>query len=276
MTTEIILENVSLTLGSKRILKPLDLSLRSSDLTILVGPNGAGKSSLLKLICGDHQPDQGRILFDQIALPHWPLDKLARRRAVMAQSSQIAFPFTVLEVVRMGANLQSVDAYDADRRAMLALEAVDMERLAGQRFQALSGGEQQRVQLARTLAQVWSPCHEGQANFLLLDEPISNLDIRHQIELLQLAKDYTRSGGGCLAVLHDLNIASMFADRLLVMQQGQIVGDGPPNETLTNDLIAQIFGIRLQVNRPPGCPIPYILPQTFFDAADPQYMSNPS
>jgi iron complex transport system ATP-binding protein len=268
MTTEIKLQNASLSLKDKEVLQALDISLRSSELTVLVGPNGAGKSTLLKLISGDHEPNSGRVIFDKQDLKNWRVEDLARRRAVMAQSSEIAFPFTVLEVVRMGASLQATNLREAGEQAMQSLAQVDMAHYADRRFQELSGGEQQRVQLARTMSQVRTPCIEDRANFLLLDEPISNLDIRHQIEMLQLAKDYCLQGGGCLAVLHDLNIASMFADRLLVLQNGKIVGDGSPNETLTNDLISQIFGIQLQVNRPPSCPIPYILPQTFFDASE--------
>lgn len=265
MTSEIQLERASLELMGKEILQEIDLTIKAGQLTVVIGPNGAGKSTLLKLISGDYQPVSGAVFLDSINLKDWSVGDLAMRRAVMPQSGDIAFPFTVLEVVRMGSMAYRCNRQLANERALMALSRVDMASFAERSFQELSGGEQQRVQLARTLCQVWSPVNGGTANFLLLDEPISNLDIRHQIGILQLAKQYTLDGGGCLAVLHDLNIAAMFADRLLVMKAGRLVKDGPPEETLSNELMLEIFGVPLKVSSLPQGSIPYILPQSYFD-----------
>jgi len=264
MTTNIRLEKVSLNLAGKPIVHGVELTIRAGELTVVIGPNGAGKSTLLKLIAGDYKASKGIVYFDGTRLEEWAVEALAQRRAVMPQSGDIAFPFTVLEVVRMGSMAYRCNQQLANERALMALAQVDMEAFADRSFQALSGGEQQRVQLARTLCQVWSPIKDGASNFLLLDEPISNLDIRHQIEILRLSKRYAMKGGGCLAVLHDLNIAAMFADRLLVMKAGQLVSDGTPKETLTDQLMVETFGVPLKVNHQPKGSIPYILPQSYF------------
>lgn len=265
MTEGIRLDRVSLDLGGKSIIDAVDLTIRAGQLTVVIGPNGAGKSTLLKLIAGDYKPSRGEARFDGIRLEDWAVDALAQRRAVMPQSGEIAFPFTVLEVVRMGSMAYRCNQQLANERALMALARVNMEAFAQRSFQALSGGEQQRVQLARTLCQVWSPVTDEGPGFLLLDEPISNLDIRHQIEILHLAKTYSKQGGGCLAVLHDLNIAAMFADRLLVMKAGQLVSDGTPEETLSDQLMIETFGVPLKVNHLPEGSVPYILPQSYFD-----------
>lgn len=259
------IEDAALSFGSVSILRSLSLNLHPGELTVIIGPNGAGKSTFLKMVSGDFAPTTGRILFEGIPLPSWSASGLAQRRAVMPQSSQLAFPFTVLEVVRLGASVSSSSLAQANQRSLEALERVDLLDKAAHSFQVLSGGEQQRAQLARTLCQVWKPVGPQGANFLFLDEPISNLDIRHQIDLLEKAQDYVHQGGGCIAVLHDLNIAAMFADRLLVFHDGTITVDGPPSEILTNQLIAEVFDVPIKVNCPPRCPIPFILPQSLVE-----------
>ncbi|WP_319413152.1 heme ABC transporter ATP-binding protein [uncultured Cohaesibacter sp.] len=262
IVTRFDVEDASLMLGKKQILHSLSLSLSASELTVIIGPNGAGKSTFLKMLTGDYRPSRGSVCFEGVALSSLNLQQMAQRRAVMAQSSHLAFPFTVLEVVRLGAEVSAKGADAVARRAFDALVRVDMAHHAGSPYQALSGGEQQRVQLARTLAQVWEPTCEAGGNFLFLDEPISNLDIRHQVDIMEQARRYVDAGGGCITVLHDLNIAAMFAHRLLVFKKGRIVADGAPEDILTDDLMEEVFNIPLRVNRPPHVPSAYILPQS--------------
>ncbi|WP_319498252.1 heme ABC transporter ATP-binding protein [uncultured Cohaesibacter sp.] len=255
-------QSASLMLGKHSVLHSLSLSLPAAELTVIIGPNGAGKSTFLKLLAGDHRPSAGTVTFEGKPLSSLKASQMAPRRAVMAQSSHLSFPFTVLEVVRLGAEVSAKGPDAVARRAFDALEKVDMGHHAGSAYQDLSGGEQQRVQLARTLAQVWEPTGAEGANFLFLDEPISNLDIRHQVDIMEQARRYADAGGGCIAVLHDLNIAAMFAHRLLVFKQGSIIADGPPHRTLTDGLMEDVFDIPIRVNARPLKPSTYILPQS--------------
>ena len=256
-------EGASVHLGGRELLKPIDLRIEPGKLVIIVGPNGAGKSTLLKLLAGDHTPTMGRVSYAGKPLSDWPITEMARRRAVMPQSAQLSFPFTVLEVVRLGARLFANSQEEANRQAIAALARVDLAGYGGRHYQDLSGGEQQRVQLARVLCQVWEPVSESIPRYLFLDEPTASLDIRHQLDILTLARDFVRGGGGCVAILHDLNIASMFADRMIVINKGAQVAAGPPARVVTDRLMEEVFKTTVRVNRvPDGEARPFILPQT--------------
>ncbi|SNY91277.1 iron complex transport system ATP-binding protein [Cohaesibacter sp. ES.047] len=253
----------SVSVGDKCLLQPLDLVISPGELVVIVGPNGAGKSTLLKLLAGDHRPSTGEVFYDGRKLSEWEVPKLALRRAVMAQSGYLSFPFTVLEVVRLGARLAATDRDAANNRAREALGRVDLAGYEGRFYSDLSGGEQQRVQLARTLCQVWDPVVHNIRHFLFLDEPTASLDIRHQLDILSLAQDYVAAGGGCIAVLHDLNIAAMFADRLIALSQGVVRADGSPREVLTDAFMQDVFEVPVRVGQTPRCDfLPFILPQT--------------
>ena len=147
--------------------------------------------------------------------------ELAAVRAVLPQATALSFPFTVREIVKLGlvGGRSGVAAGGADRLPEQALARVDLDGFSGRFYQELSGGEQQRVQLARVLCQVWAPVLDGKPRYLLLDEPVSSLDIKHQLIIMNIARDFARSGGGVIAILHDLNLTAMFADRIFVMQR---------------------------------------------------------
>ena len=255
-------EAASVAIGKKTLLHPLDLSFGAGELVVVVGPNGAGKSTLMKLLSGDIEPATGSVRYDGLELERWAPADLALRRAVMAQSSRLSFHFTVLEVVRMGARLFAHDTRTANDRALLALERVDLEGYGSRFYQELSGGEQQRVQLARTLCQVWDPVVHDIPRHLFLDEPTASLDIRHQLDILTLAREFVAQGGGCLAILHDLNIAAMFADRIIALCHGRLVAQGTPQEILTDRFMEEVFEVPIRVNQiPPQAQHPFILPQ---------------
>ncbi|HEX2018138.1 MAG TPA: heme ABC transporter ATP-binding protein [Aurantimonas sp.] len=253
-------EQASVRYRGRLAMHPTSLAVAPGTFTIVVGPNGAGKSTLMKLMAGELAPDGGRVLLDDRALASIPPRELARRRAVLPQNSALAFPFTVAEVVRLG-----LDAGGRPSRAqdiVEALERVDLAGFSGRYYQELSGGEQQRVHLARVLCQIGEPVSDGVPRYLFLDEPISSLDIRHQLAVLQIGRDFARAGGGVVAVLHDLNLAAGFADRLVVVSQGSIAADGPPAGTLTDALIESVFRLPLRVGTLPQPGIPFVLPQT--------------
>jgi iron complex transport system ATP-binding protein len=148
-----------------------------------------------------------------------------------------------------------------DRICAEALEAVDLAGFAGRFYQELSGGEQQRVQLPRVLCQITDPVSDGEPRYLLLDEPVSSLDIRHQLGIMQLARQFCERGGGVVAVMHDLNLTAMFADRMVMMKAGKVRACGTPREVLTDEIMEAVFGCRMQVGATPPAHVPFVLPQ---------------
>ena len=257
------MKGATVQVGTKTLLHPTDLTIKAGELVVIVGPNGAGKSTLMKLLTGDYTPACGQVLYDGETLSSWSAGEMAARRAVMPQSDQLSFPFTVFEVVQLGARFSSASQEEAKQRALKALMKVNLAGYEGRFYQELSGGEQQRVQLARILCQVWEPVADRIPRYLFLDEPTASLDIRHQLDILSLARDFVSKGGGCFAILHDLNLASMFADRLLVVSQGHIVADGLPREILTDQLMSEVFSVPIRVSQTPLTHHhPFILPQS--------------
>ncbi|WP_427025741.1 heme ABC transporter ATP-binding protein [Aureimonas ureilytica] len=254
------LQDVSLQYRGRLVLSPLSLTIRAGEFTVVIGPNGAGKSSLLKLMTGELEPASGSVRLDGQNLARIPPERLARRRAVLPQGSSLAFPFTVAEVVSFGLEAAGRARDPAAIRGALA--RVDLASFGARFYGELSGGEQQRVHLARVLCQIGAPVRHGKPALLFLDEPVSSLDIRHQLAVLGLARDFARGGGAVVAVLHDLNLAAGYADRLIALSLGQIAADGPPAAILTDALVEEVFGVRLPVGATPFPPQPFVLPQT--------------
>ncbi|SER16829.1 iron complex transport system ATP-binding protein [Faunimonas pinastri] len=254
-------EGLSVALSGRKVLENIDLQLRAGELCIVIGPNGAGKSTLLKALTGTLAPATGRVLFDGRDLADWPRRQLAQRRAVLAQSTEVGFPFTVYEVVSLGLTVADTLQPEERRRIPLALlSRVGLDGCGGRLYRQLSGGEQQRVQIARILAQLECGGSPASERWLFLDEPTASVDIRHQFTILDIARDHARQGGGALAILHDLNIAALYADRLVVLSGGRIVGEGAPVDIMTEGLIESAFGVRLQVQLHGGTGRPAVLP----------------
>ncbi|MGU3494424.1 heme ABC transporter ATP-binding protein [Xanthobacteraceae bacterium A53D] len=249
-------EAVRMTVYRRTLVRDVSLALKPGTVTVIVGPNGAGKSSLLKLIAGETKPAAGRVTLDGTDIRTIPPAALARRRAVLPQSAEVAFSFLVEEVVRIG--LIGSQPSAAGRIARL-LERVDLPGFAERSYGSLSGGERQRVQLARALAQV-EVMDPDKPSYLLLDEPTASLDLAHQLLVLREARAHADGGGAVLAILHDLNLAAMAADELVVLVDGAIMASGPPKEVLTDDLLARAFHIKARINLVP--PEPFLLPQS--------------
>ena len=250
--------HIVLTLGGTAVLRDVSLEVRPGEILAVIGPNGAGKSSLLNVLSGAQQPDQGQTTLDGVALADWRPADLARRRAVMPQAPNLSFPFRVLDVVLLG---RSPHAGCAERSEDLsaakeALRETDASHLAERNYLTLSGGERQRAQLARVLAQIWSSDGDGrdgaEARYLLLDEPTNNLDIAHQQAMMITARRLADAGEGVLAVLHDPNLAVSFADRICVLSQGRVTAEGRPDDIMTQDLFETVFGLRVALLHHPG------------------------
>ncbi|MBS7542858.1 heme ABC transporter ATP-binding protein [Ancylobacter oerskovii] len=235
------------------LLDGADLSIRPGRVTALIGPNGAGKSTLLKVLSGEMRPKRGQVRVDGQDIAALGPARLARRRAVLPQDVQVAFPFTVAEVVAIGLP----PGERAPARIAGALAKVDLAGFRDRPYAALSGGEQQRVQIARALTQLAGCDGPG---YLLLDEPTSSLDLSHQLMVVELARQVARAGGGVAAVLHDLNLAAMIADEIVALKGGKVAARGTPAEVLTDAVVADLYGVTARIGIAPTAG-PFLLPQ---------------
>lgn len=252
--------DVSFRIGAATLLDKVTLSVAGGEIVALVGPNGAGKSTLLKVLSGELQPSRGDVqVKGQGAARYHPRD-LASHRAVLAQSITLTFPFTVEEIVRMGAGDRKTARVAGDVEAALA--AVDLSSYRHRIMTTLSGGEQQRAHFARILVQLACGESEHGPGILLLDEPTASLDLRHQLDLLNLARDKAAQGTAVIAVLHDLNLATLFASRIVMLDRGRVVADGTAAETITDGLLEQVFRVSTAVGRVPKSGIPFVLPHS--------------
>jgi iron complex transport system ATP-binding protein len=254
---------ISVSIGGRAILEGVDFAARPGEVTIIVGPNGSGKTTLLKTLCGDYAYS-GTVRLGGRDLKALTPPQAASLRAVLPQSTTLSFPFTVREVVALGltAGRPGVPPSHYRRLPEEALARVDLADFAGRFYGELSGGEQQRVQLARVLCQVWAPVLEDTPRFLFLDEPVSSLDVKHQLLIMDVARRFAEAGGGVIAILHDLNLAAMYADSLYALKSGRVVAHGRPAEVLTDGLVETVFDCPLRVGVVPAPEIPYVLPQS--------------
>ncbi|ARQ71055.1 ABC transporter ATP-binding protein [Streptomyces marincola] len=233
-------ERVSRSAGGRLILDGVDLALRPGRTTGVLGPNGSGKSTLLRLLAGILSPAHGVVTLDGRPIGELPRRAVARRVAVVEQQADTQVELTVTDVVRLGRvphRRPWAPASAADERAVrTALAQAGLTGHAERAWHTLSGGERQRVQIARALAQ--------EPRELLLDEPTNHLDIQHQLDLLALVAALPLT---TVVALHDLNLAAMYCDDLLVLRQGRVVARGTPGDVLTEDLIAHVYRVRADV-----------------------------
>ena len=255
MDSNFTARQLSLSLGRRRIINNVSLVLHPGERVALIGPNGAGKSTLLRLLTGFLPPDEGECRLEQKPLGQWPAQALSRRRAVMLQQTQLRFDWPVEAVIAMGRAPWGQTPEEAIVRSVTSLTGCD--DLRGRRYVTLSGGEQQRVQLARCLAQLWTG--EGPQGWLFLDEPTSALDLYHQQHLLRLLKSLTQQGKlhVCM-VLHDLNLAALWADRILLLHQGALVAQGTPQDVIQAATIARWYNADVRVDNHPDGAAPQV------------------
>lgn len=254
--------HISVHRGGRRVLGPLSVTLRGGQLTAVCGPNGAGKTTLLKVLSGEIVARDGIVTLDGHSLKTMSAPELARRRAVVPQATSLNFPFTVIEVVQLGASVPGFAA-EANHWATQAINRVGLTGMEDRFYLELSAGEKQRVHFARAICQLLAAGVQTRAStILLLDEPTSNLDLPHQGALLARSKEEAAKGRIVVAVLHDLNLAAKWADRLILLTRGMIIGDGPPIQTFSDELLSQAYGCRIRVNQLPERDMPFVLPQT--------------
>ena len=260
------IKRVSFSYSNGLVLQNVDLSVKPGEMVGLLGPNGSGKTTLIKLASGVLKPGQGEIWLDGSTLAQMRRKMIARNIAVMPQQFHIPFAFKVNEVVMLG-RIPFIRALTGetktDREAVgHALEVAGVTELEQRRFDELSGGERQKVILAMVLAQ--------QPQVLLLDEPTLHLDITHQVEILELVRGLNRQQNlTVLAAMHDLNLASLYFDRLVLLREGRVIADGAPLEVITEDMLRKVFGASVRVESHPatGTPHVVVMPEATNDKA---------
>ncbi|MBX3598371.1 MAG: heme ABC transporter ATP-binding protein [Rhizobiaceae bacterium] len=258
------LDDVSVAIGKRTILGGVTFEAAPRGLTVIVGPNGSGKTTLMKAMSGE-MAYGGSITMNGYEVSKAESARQALMRAVLPQATALSFPFTVREIVNLGvlsgrSGVRGGFGFDLVEQA---LAAVDLQGFSGRFYQELSGGEQQRVQLARVLCQVWEPVLDGQPRYLFLDEPVSSLDIKHQLAIMETARGFADRGGGVIAILHDLNLAAMYADNIIVLARGRMVAAGSPRQVIRDSVIATAFECNLGVGKTPSGGAPFVLPQSF-------------
>ncbi len=232
-TPRLQIEGLSLSRGKRPVVRDVSLSVMPGELVALVGPNGAGKTSLIQAVCGLLKPDSAHIAVNGKALiALGPRDR-ARALAYLPQDGTVAWNLPAIEVVALGAVFLEPDG--ARARAMAALEEVEAAALADRGVAELSGGERARVLLARVLA--------SEAGLILADEPVAGLDPEGQLLVLERLKARAAAGQTVVASLHDLTLAARFADRVIVMHQGEVRADGTPAQALDDAILAEVFGL---------------------------------
>ncbi|NKB60868.1 MAG: heme ABC transporter ATP-binding protein [Gammaproteobacteria bacterium] len=254
-------KDISVKISDHLLLDGFSCDFPTGQLCMILGPNGAGKTTLLRCLDGEITPSNGLIELNGRSLSKWTNLELATQRAVLPQHSNLDFPFTVQDVVLMGRTPHDTSEEQDQEIAHCVLAHCDCTHLIDRAFPTLSGGEQQRVHTARILAQVWLRVAD-QSRFLLLDEPVSALDLSHQYALLQLLQRLAKEQQiGIICSLHNLNLAAQFADRCILIENGRLVADGSAKVVLNKGILSQVFGIEMWVTPHPQNPsIPLIMP----------------
>src|SRR5581483_3553031 len=243
--------NITFRIGNKTLVSDVTASFAPGKLHLLIGPNGAGKSTLIKILARLLRPQNGKVEYEGANVSHASEADLAKRRAALSQAIEIASPLTVREVVMMGryphfgGSPGPVDEKIVDE----LMQLFEVTEFSDRNYQTLSGGERQRVNFARVLAQLWqgsSGQHfSASCRYLFLDEPLTFLDIHHQIAFMKKVRDFaTAPDVVTVGVVHDLNLAARFADQIVLLNQGRVVATGSAKEVLTTEFIQDVFGVQ--------------------------------
>jgi iron complex transport system ATP-binding protein len=234
--------NASVHRGGRTILGPASVRIGAGEMTALIGPNGSGKSTLLRLFAGLWRPDGGEMLIDGKAIHRLPRKEMARRVAFVPQETQIDFAFTVSEILAMGRYAHRgrfSPQSDADRAALRSAAVYcDITQLTDRAINTLSGGERQRVLIARSLV--------VEPEFILLDEPTANLDIHHALDVLRLCESLSRQGKTVIVATHDFNLVTRYVTRLILLQAGLLIAEGPPEDVLVPRTIQEVFHVEAE------------------------------
>jgi iron complex transport system ATP-binding protein len=243
--------DITYTVGGRDLVSGVSATFDRGSLGVIVGANGAGKSTLVRVFCRQLDPTAGTVSYDGRSLGDWSDAELARVRGVLSQNVEVAFPLRAWEIVLMGRypHFTGTPTPVDERACEEAMRFFDVWDWAERDYLTLSGGERQRVHFARVLAQIWYPREEG-SRFLVLDEPLTFLDIHYQFAFMHKLRELLTAGDlAVVGVLHDLNLAARFADKVVMLHEGRVLASGPPDQVLTPELIATGFGVKATVLR---------------------------
>jgi len=245
-------EGISYTIGRKQILKNVSAAFHAGGFNMILGPNGSGKSSFLKIFSGEINKYQGNVFYNEKTLLSLDKQELARKRAVLSQQPDLSFPLLVEEVVMMGRYPHFT--FSPNKKDITicndVIERMNLSSFKERNYLTLSGGEKQRVQFARVLSQIWEQPETGY-RYLFLDEPLNSLDISYQHEFLQQALQLAKHNTVLIAVMHDINLAAQYADKLFFLKEGELVSHGSPEDILTAGLIKQVFNVDATIIKNP-------------------------
>jgi iron complex transport system ATP-binding protein len=248
-------ENISFSVGKKELISGVSVGFAPGKLHLRIGPNGAGKSTLIKVLARLLRPQTGEVFYEDTNVRTVSEAALAKRRAVLSQAVEIAFPLTVREVVMMGRypHFGTRPGAADEKITDEVMEFFDVSEFSSRGYQTLSGGERQRVNFARVLGQLWDAETDASAaspfscRYLFLDEPLTFLDIGHQIEFMKKVREFAAASDAVtVGVVHDLNLAARFSDDIVLMNKGRIISAGPTTTVLTPDRIREIFGVEAE------------------------------
>jgi len=244
------LENISFSYETSPVIKDLSVEIQGQDFIGLIGPNGSGKSTLLKVMGGILEPDTGSVQFKESPITRINKKLFAQSVSWIPQDHPMVFPFKVSEIVLMGRHpylsplsFESSEDFEICRRAM---ETTMTSQFGDRYFNEISGGEKQRVMIASALAQ--------NPEMMLLDEPTAALDLKYQVQILKILKDLnTEHKMTLILAMHDLNLASKFCNRLILLDEGKIIRDGSPEQVLEKDILEQVYGVEIDLDSKDGC-----------------------
>lgn len=245
----LLVEDLSYNIGQHNILQDISLECKKGELTAILGANGAGKSTLLNAIAKKIKAHKGAVKWDDTRLEHFKNEEMARWRGVLTQSSNVASQFLVEEVAMMGRYpfFKNNPSLKDQAEVQACLKLVKADDKSDRVFNSLSGGEKQRVHLARVLAQMSFHTDTHANKLLLLDEPLNNLDISHQHLCLQIARDFAKRGNAVLMVIHDINLAIEYAHQLVFLKNGKLLSAGNADDTCTPETISTCYDIDAQI-----------------------------
>lgn len=259
----ICVSNLSVKVANKRILNDLSFECHAGEITAIIGENGAGKSTLINCLAGTSK-FEGHVKINGHPIQELSLSSLAQQRAVLPQNTSMNFPLNVGEVVRLALSLSKTSVEAQNHIIHHCLKMVDAEKFISRNYLHLSGGEKQRVQIARVLAQLHAHKIDGK-QFLFLDEPTSALDLKHQYATLRLLQELCLKKEpndiGVLLIVHDLNLASLYCDKILLLKNGSLIAHDVPQKVLSTNTVTNTFDIDVSIQVHPDIDKPYLIPR---------------
>ena len=243
-------EKISLKYNDKSILEDINIEIKKGMILSILGPNGAGKSSLLNILSGDIESNIGNVFYDNTDIKNISIQERAFIRSVMSQNQPIVFDFSVRDIVEMGWLDKGIIKYsnNINNAIIGVLNDCEIAHLEKRKFNTLSGGEQRRVHFARSLIQLWRESGNKDSRYLMLDEPTSNLDLSHQIKLMNMLKKLANDGVGILLILHDLNLAFNFSDYIAIIKNGKLFAYDKPLNIINKNILEDVFELTFNVD----------------------------